>query len=104
MAEVVWADPALNDLRAVVEYIARDSRTYAERFARRVLQATRRLETFPRSGRVVPEFGEGCLRELIYGSYRIIYLLRSDTCYVIALVHASRRLLERLRPGEWDIS
>lgn len=103
MAEVVWAEPAVNDLQAIVEYIARDSQTYAERFAKKVLEASKRLEAFPRSGRIVPEFGHADIRELIYGSYRIIYLARPDACHVVALVHGSRRLLQKLNPTDWDV-
>ena len=58
MAEVVWTTPALDDLRDIVGYISRDSRVYAERFATRVLEATRHLEDFPYSGRLVAEFKE----------------------------------------------
>ncbi len=104
MAEVVWAEPAVNDLRAIVEYIAQDSRAYAERLALKVLQAARRLATFPQSGRVVPEFGQQDVRELIYGSYRLIYVVRSSTCYVVGLVHGSRQLLSRMKPGEWEVT
>jgi plasmid stabilization system protein ParE len=31
------------------------------------------LEKFPRFGRVVPEFGQDDLREIIHGAYRLIY-------------------------------
>jgi len=74
MAKVVWTRPALDDLNDIVEYISRDSKVYAERFATRVLEAARRLEDFPYSGRLVPEFKEEDIREVIYGSYRIIML------------------------------
>jgi len=74
MAKVVWTGPALDDLNDIVEYISRDSKVYAERFATRVLEAARRLEDFPYSGRLVPEFKEEDIREVIYGSYRIIML------------------------------
>lgn len=104
MAEVVWAEPAVNDLQAIVEYIARDSRTYAERFAYKVLEASKRVGLFPRSGRIVPEFDDADIRELIYGSYRIIYLVGADACYVVALVHGSRRLLQKLSATDWNLS
>jgi len=104
MAEVVWAEPAVNDLKAIVEHIAKDSKAYAERFALKVVQAARRLKSFPQSGRVVPEFGDRNVRELIYGSYRLIYVVRSSTCYVVALVHGSRQLLSRMKPGEWEVT
>lgn len=52
---------------------------------------------------MVPEFGDETIRELIYGSYRLIYLVRSERCYVVAVIHGSRGILRHLTPGEWDL-
>ena len=104
MAKVTWTEPALVDLQEIIEYIANDSPVYAERVGIRVVQAPRRLEHFPLSGRIVPEFQDDTIRELIYGSYRIIYRLQGDSCYVIAVVHASRDIIRHLKPGEWDVT
>src|SRR3972149_10970055 len=54
-------------------------------------------------GRTVPEFKDEYIRELIYGSYRIIYLIRNDDCYISAVIHGSRDILRHLKPGDWDI-
>lgn len=104
MAKVVWTEPALEDLKDIIEYIARDSLIYAERFGVRVVEAPRCLMQFPRCGRIVPEFEEENIRELIYGSYRIIYLVKEEVCYVVAVIHGSRDILHCLRPEEWDIT
>ncbi|HVN80905.1 MAG TPA: type II toxin-antitoxin system RelE/ParE family toxin [Terriglobia bacterium] len=55
MAEVIWTEPALDSLKAIVDYIAEDSLVYAERFAHNVVVAPRILAEYPQSGRVVPE-------------------------------------------------
>jgi toxin ParE1/3/4 len=104
MAEVKWTKPALDDLKDIVQYISRDSEVYAKRFATRVVEAARRLESFPYSGRLVPEFNEESIRELIYGSYRIIYVVRGDICYVTAFVHGSRDILTQVDIGDWDVT
>ena len=72
MAKVIWTEPALNDLREIIDYIAHDSLIYAERVGIRIVEAPRRLQEFPESGRIVPEFQDDSIRELIYGSYRIL--------------------------------
>ncbi len=104
MAEVIWTEPALEDLRNVVEYIARDSFAYAERFGTRVVEAPKRLAQFPFCGRMVPEFEEENIRELIYESYRIIYLVNGKVCYIVAIIHGSRDILRHLEPGKWDVT
>ncbi len=103
MAKVVWTEPALNDIHDLIEYIARDSAVYAERFGRRVVRAPRILQQSPLIGRIVPEFSDKTIRELIYGSYRIIYKTAGQACFVVAVVHGSRDILRHLKPGEWNV-
>ncbi len=104
MAEVIWTEPALNDLYEIVSHVAKDSPVYARRLGLRIVQAPRRLAEFPKSGRVVPEFNDEAIRELIYGAYRIIYIVRTQICYVVSVVHGSRDLLRHLTPGDWDVT
>ena len=73
------------------------------RFGRRVAQAPRRLAQFPQSGRIVPEFNDETIRELIYGSYRIIYKISGTTCSIVAVIHGSRDIIRHVGPGEWNI-
>lgn len=65
MAKVIWTEPALNDLREIIDYIAKDSLVYAERLGTKIVEAPRRLKEFPMSGHVVPEFNDDTTRELI---------------------------------------
>ncbi|MDE3035564.1 MAG: type II toxin-antitoxin system RelE/ParE family toxin [Nitrospirota bacterium] len=104
MAQIVWAGPALKDLEVITKYIAMDSPRYAERFAKKLVRAPRTLIEHPMLGRVVPEFEDETLRELIMGSYRIIYEVRGDICYVATVIHASRDLMRHYQPGEWDVT
>jgi plasmid stabilization system protein ParE len=55
MAIVRWTQHALDDLRDIHDFIARDSPRAAESLVERLLTATERLATFSESGRGVPE-------------------------------------------------
>ncbi|MBM4166420.1 MAG: type II toxin-antitoxin system RelE/ParE family toxin [Ignavibacteria bacterium] len=103
MARVVWTEPALKDLNEILDYIAKDSPVYAERFGIRVVESPRILEQFSRCGRIVPEFNDENIRELFYGSYRILYVIREEQCFIVAVIHGSRDILLHIEPGEWDI-
>ena len=103
MAKVIWGDPALDDVRSVIEFVARDSPVYAERLATAILNAPKRLERFPQSGSVVPEFQMESIRELICNSHRIIYQIRGDVCYVVAVVHSSRDFLQAVDQERFDL-
>ena len=92
MATVRWSEQALDDLDAVCLFIARDSPLAAEMFARRSVEAAQSLERFPQSGRVVPELGQPDIRELVVGSYRLIYSLVGEQVFVLTLHHGARLL------------
>jgi toxin ParE1/3/4 len=70
---VVWAESAWNDLEDVAEYIAKDSPHYAAAFVREARDAARSLVSLAERGRMVPEFNDPSIRELLGGSYRLIY-------------------------------
>lgn len=72
---IVWSNPARADLRAIHDYIAKDSRHYAKRVVQDLMAKVDLLLTAPRMGRVVPEIGEDNVRELGLYSYRILYEL-----------------------------
>ena len=71
--QVVLSRTADADLGQIIEYIGRDNPEAALRFARELVANARKLEDFPRIGRVVPEFRVESLREIIHGAYRIVY-------------------------------
>ncbi|WP_149988198.1 type II toxin-antitoxin system RelE/ParE family toxin [Microcystis aeruginosa] len=51
-----------------------------------------RRANFPFSGRLVPEFETEQIREVIEGSYRIIYYIKPEQIDVIAVLHAARNI------------
>ncbi len=92
MAEIVWTKRAKEDLKEIVEYIARDSPAYAQSFALRLSRKIELLSRFPRSGHVIPEDPSSGTRELIVGSYRIIYTPSKERIVILTLVHGARQI------------
>lgn len=95
---IIWSQKALEDLREIHEYIAKDSKRYAEAQVKRIQDTAERLRRFPKIGQVVPEFPEEGWRELLSGSFRVIYRYDStdDEIRVLAIVHQRRLLKESL--------
>jgi len=54
--EVVWTEPAWEDLEAAAEDIARDSEYYAAAFVREVREAAESLSEFAERGQIVQSF------------------------------------------------
>ena len=62
---------------------------YADLVVERIVAAVTRLESYPLSGRVVPEGGDQSLREVIHGSYRIVYRLKPDVAEIVTVFHGA---------------
>jgi plasmid stabilization system protein ParE len=73
-----------------VAYIQRENPTAALRFRQRAEDALRRLERFPESGRVVPEFPDLPYREIIVSPYRFFYRIKDTTVWVVAVWHGAQ--------------
>jgi len=90
MSTVIWTQTALDDLAGIRDFIARDSVYYAEKFIDDAFKATEQLEIFPEIGRVVPERNDPVFREIIFGSYRIMYTIIDSNVYIITMIHGMR--------------
>jgi addiction module RelE/StbE family toxin len=98
MAEVVWSSRAVEDIRAIATHIAEDSVAYAKSVTQNIVASTRRLATFPMSGRVVPEFSQENIREVFAYNYRIIYRVEGETVTIAAVVHGKRPVELEVQP------
>ena len=90
--QVRWSAEAVRDLTEIHDYIARNSPRYAATVAARLVAAVEGVRQFPESGRVVPELGDPAVREVIHGSYRVVYELRAGWAEVLTVFRASRIL------------
>ena len=93
MVEIRFAESAWDDLDSITDYIAQDSVRFAQEFSDRILNHIEKLEQYPKLGRVVPEFQNESLRELIQGKYRIVYRVYSDELVIILRIVHGRKLL-----------
>ncbi|MEI6050439.1 MAG: type II toxin-antitoxin system RelE/ParE family toxin [Bacteroidota bacterium] len=93
MARLVWTEQSIDDLINIAEFIAKDSFKYSVIQIRRIRERAKILKTQPFSGRIVPETKNESIRELILGSYRIIYRIISDDRIDILTVYHSAKLL-----------
>ena len=89
--EVEWAESAVAGLAEAVEYISRDSPSYAASLATQADRAASSLSEFPRRGRIVREYHDSAVREIPVGkSYRLIYRVGVHSVSIIAFVHSAR--------------
>ncbi len=72
MVRIEWNEIALEDLKEIRDYIARDSNNYANLFVKKLYDAVQNLKDFPEIGRIVPETNIPSIREIIFQNYRIV--------------------------------
>lgn len=82
---------------AAVEFIARDSPAYAGNLAQLAVDAAESLARFPNRGHKVPDHQLSRFRELILGSYRLIYLVEAKRVLIVAVLHGHRAMRPALR-------
>jgi addiction module RelE/StbE family toxin len=97
MVKVVWTDNALADLDDIGAFIQRESIRYAQLTVSTLFEAVDILETQPLVGKKLKEFKDPRLRQLIRGSYRIVYQVISLQQINIITVHHCSRLIANTR-------
>ncbi len=97
MAEIIWLDPATDDLEDIVEYIAFDDPDAASRVAVRILRHVRQLAAHPKSGSVPPELPNSEYRQIVEPPCRIFYKIKGDTVFIVHVMRTESILrLSRL--------
>ena len=93
---LTWSPTARFDLWDILSYISEFDPEAASRFGQSVFDAVERLADFPESGRIVPEFQDVDLREIICKPCRIVYRLRKNENLVeiVRVWHAARGIPE----------
>ncbi len=90
MARVIWAEPALLDLDAIVDYIALDKPDAAQGLVREVFSRVERLSRFPKMGSIPPEIPDLPYRQLHIPPCRVFYRIKRDIVYVVHVMRAEQ--------------
>ena len=89
---VHWTNTAVDHLLLIYEYISQNSDVYADRLMDRLTRRSQQISALPQSGRQVPEYNAPDLREVVEGSYRIIYRIKEEQIDVLGVVHSAQKL------------
>jgi len=95
MVKIAWTEISLSDLTEIFDYIAEDSVRYANITTHKIYQKVQLIGSNPYIGRIVPELNEKKIRELIEGSYRIIYRIKDEKQVDILRIYHAARLLKK---------
>jgi toxin ParE1/3/4 len=92
MAEIVWTEPALQDLDSIADYIALDNPEAARQLVRRVFGHVEQLAAHPDSGSRPRELRGSRYRQIVEPPCRVLYRHEGHRVYVLYVMRAERRL------------
>lgn len=90
---IVYSQIAKRDLRAIYDYIRRDSFHYAQKEIKEIRHAIKRLGINPFVYKKFEKADNQYTRELIIKNYRVIYDVVPDERIVILTIHHHSRLI-----------
>lgn len=93
--KVLWSAKARRDLREIFARRSEFSEAAARALLVRLREAPQKLADFPDAGRVIPEFDNAFLRELIESDFRIMYERFPDRVEIFAVAHGRREFVSR---------
>jgi plasmid stabilization system protein ParE len=90
--KLIWSPAARDDLHDIVVFIARDNPNRAMSFGYELISETDRLQEFPELGRIVPEYRNFYICEVVFRPYRIVYRLDHENkiCGIARVWHSAR--------------
>ena len=90
--KLIWSPAARNDLHDIVVFVARNNPNRAMSFGYELISETERLQAFPELGRIVPEYRNEGIREIVFRPYRIVYRVdpQNKQCEIVRVWHSAR--------------
>ena len=90
MAEIRWTQEAAIWLEDIYKYIAQDNPAAAANVIDGIYEKTQTLKEYPEIGYKFRSEQEGDVRVLLYGHYRIAYLIRDiDVVEILGVFHGA---------------
>jgi plasmid stabilization system protein ParE len=89
MEKIRWSREAEQWLKEIYEYIAQDNPSAAEKVVSGIYDKAQLLSDFPELGQKYREEPEGDIRVLLYGHYRIAYIITDDHIDILGVFHGA---------------
>ncbi len=92
MAEIIWTEPALNDLDAIADYIALDNPEAAKDQVKNVFRHVDQLADHPKCGSKPQELRGWRYRQIVEPPCRIFYREEDSRIYILHVMRGERLL------------
>ncbi len=100
MAKIIWADPAIQTLDAIADYIALDKPAAAHDLVQEVFAAIQMLQKLPQMGSVPAELRGLPYRQLIVSPCRIFYRIEKKIVFIVHILRGEQLVRRELFPSQ----
>ena len=97
MVAIEWTEEAVFWLKEIHDYIAQDNKKVAKRISKEIYNKVQILATFPKIGYVYTTEESREIRILLYGHYRIAYLVEEDLISILGVFHGALEIERYLK-------
>jgi Plasmid stabilization system protein len=93
---IEWSPTSRLDFRDLILFISEENFSVANHFRNKIINHVIQVAKYPKSGRVVPEFQDENIREIIQKPYRIVYRINKKKILVeiVRIWHSARGIPE----------
>lgn len=99
MAKISWADPAIQDLEMIADYIALDKPDAASQLLQQVIAAVEKLQYFPAMGSLPKELRGLPYRQLVVPPCRIFYRAEKQIVFIVHIFRGEQLVKKRMFPA-----
>jgi toxin ParE1/3/4 len=92
MAQIIWTEPALDNLNDIAEYVSVSNLQAAKQLVENLFSKVQRLEFFSESGKVPEEISTLNYREVVVNPCRVFYKVDQDSVYILNVLRQERDL------------
>lgn len=89
--KITWTKEAQSNLVEIKDYISIDSEYYALKVITLIYLSVQKLLKFPEAGMEVYQSGKHTVRRILIKRYRILYIIKEETIFIVAVYHQSKQ-------------
>lgn len=97
MAEIRWTEESVKWLHNIYDYIAKDNPLAAQSVVDGIYAKAQLLKLFPQMGYKFRDEPDGEIRILLYGHYRIAYIVKYEVVEILGVFHGALDIEEHIK-------
>lgn len=90
--KIFWSELAVERVSEIAKFIEQGYPEAVEKWVEAIFNRVMQLQSFPKSGRKVPEINRKNIREIFYQNFRIVYRIEEKHISILTIRHSREEL------------